>query len=314
MTASQRITVTASTLLLVLLLGSTLTLTRLDQVRTGSTLEEVLYLPSPKIVKRLSLGYDGLAADIYWTRAVQYFGGHHSSGIEHFRLLAPLLEITTYLDPHLIVAYEFGAQFLAPAPPNGAGEPDRAIALVENGIRSNPNTWRLYYNLGFIYYFEKRDYAKAADAFDHGSRVPGAHPFLKIMAASMAQHAGEINMARMLWLTVYESSTDRQIKANAAGHMRALKVDEDVTVLERMVDQYRKQTGRWPTSFSQLIASGTLTGVPLDPTGRPYQIMPAGRIELANPDDIPFITKGTPPGYRAPAKVDLNKLPSKVTE
>ena len=33
---------------------------------------------SPKAVKRLSLGYDGLLADIYWTRAVQYFGGHTS--------------------------------------------------------------------------------------------------------------------------------------------------------------------------------------------------------------------------------------------
>ena len=65
----------------------------------------------------MSLGYDGLLADIYWTRAVQYFGSKHHEGSRNFDLLAPLLEITTTLDPHLLVAYEYGANFLAPKPP-----------------------------------------------------------------------------------------------------------------------------------------------------------------------------------------------------
>ena len=79
-----------------------------------ATLEEVLYISSPKALKKMSLGYDGLLADIYWTRAVQYFGSKHHDGSHNFDLLAPLLEITTTLDPHLLVAYEYGANFLAP--------------------------------------------------------------------------------------------------------------------------------------------------------------------------------------------------------
>ena len=51
------------------------------------------------MVKRPSLGYDGLMADIYWTRAVQYFGRRHLTSREDYNLLAPLLEITTALDP-----------------------------------------------------------------------------------------------------------------------------------------------------------------------------------------------------------------------
>ena len=54
-----------------------LLLRRIDRLRAGATLEEVLYIPSPKALKRMSLGYTGLTADIYWTRAVQYFGGKH---------------------------------------------------------------------------------------------------------------------------------------------------------------------------------------------------------------------------------------------
>ena len=308
MTASQRITVTTSGLLILLLVGTTLTLARLDQLRTGSSLQEVLYISSPKMLKRLSLGYDGLMADIYWTRAVQYFGGHHSAGVGHYRLLAPLLEITTYLDPHLLPPYEFGANFLAPPPPNGAGDPTRAVALVERGIQANPDQWKLYYNLGFIYYLEIHDYAKAAQAFERGSQAPGAHPFLRILAARMAQHAGDIETARMLWITTYESAHDKQIKANAVAHLRALQADAEVIALEKMVDEYRARTGHWPASFAQLISTGMLPGIPLDPTGRPYKLMPYGHLEVANPDDIPFITQGIPPGYKAPSKVDAKKL------
>jgi hypothetical protein len=64
---------------------------------SAATLEEVLYLSSPKVLKRASLGYDGLLADIYWTRAVQYFGfRHHNFASDSYNLLAPLLEITTH--------------------------------------------------------------------------------------------------------------------------------------------------------------------------------------------------------------------------
>ena len=95
MSGSRRVTVVFSVLLVVCLAGSVLLLRRLDQIRTGATLEEVLYISSPKALKRMSLGYDGLLADIYWTRAVQYFGNKHHDGAQRYDLLAPLLEITT---------------------------------------------------------------------------------------------------------------------------------------------------------------------------------------------------------------------------
>jgi hypothetical protein len=68
MNNSRRITVVAGSLLTLCMFLSVLLLRRLDQLRTGATLQEVLYISSPKALKRLSLGYDGLVADIYWTR------------------------------------------------------------------------------------------------------------------------------------------------------------------------------------------------------------------------------------------------------
>ena len=302
MTSRRRTTLAASTALIVCMLASVLLLRSLDQLRTAATLDEVLYISSPQALKRMSLGYQGLLADIYWTRAVQYFGNKHHGGAEHYDLLAPLLRITTELDPQLLVAYEFGSTFLAPAPPNGAGLPQQAIALDNFGIRNNPGDWRLYYDLGFIYYMDLQDYPKAAAAFSRGSQVPNAHPFLKVLAAQMAEHAGELQTARMLWSATYQTTPDSSVRANAAAHLRALQVDEDVANLEALIAVYRQRTGQLPRTFAELEKAGMLRGIPADPLGHTYALTADGRVEVRDPDDLPFIQKGLPNGYVPPKK------------
>jgi tetratricopeptide (TPR) repeat protein len=298
MKSRRQTTIIAAACLALSLAASVAALRRVDQIRPQATLDEVLYINSPTVLKRASLGYDGLLADIYWTRAVQYFGNRHHNYAQSYNLLAPLLEITTTLDPHLLVAYQFGASFLAPKPPNGAGQSDRAVQLMEYGIQNNPNEWRLYYNLGFVYYTELKDYGKAADAFARGSQVPGAHPFLRVLAGLMAQHAGDFETARALWAATYQTSQDKLIRQNAAEHLRAVRVDEDITNLQSAVTRFGQRTGRLPSNISELAAAEGLRGVPVDPDGNPYRLTPEGRILVQNPDDFPFITTGIPPGYK----------------
>ena len=309
MTSRRQVTLVAVVCLAVSLVASVVALRRVDRIRPQATLDEVLYINSPTILKRASLGYTGLLADIYWTRAVQYFGNRHHNDAQNYNLLAPLLEITTTLDPHLLVAYQFGASFLAPKPPSGAGQSERAIQLMEYGIQNNPNEWKLYYNLGFVYYMELRDYAKAADAFARGSRVPDAHPFLKILAGQMAQHAGDFETARALWAATYQTSQDKLIRQNAAEHLRAVRVDQDVTNLQHGVTRFGQRTGRLPSSISELAAAEGLRGIPLDPDGNPFRMTAEGRILVQNPDDFPFITTGTPPGYKPTGAPKLHDQP-----
>jgi tetratricopeptide (TPR) repeat protein len=294
----RKITMIATACLLVSLAASSLVLHHVDQIRPQATLDEVLFLSSPKVIKRASLGYDGLMACVYWTRAVQYFGSRHHYYTLSYNLLAPLLEITAHLDPHLLVAYEFGTSFLAPKPPAGAGQPERAIELMEYGIQNNPDNWRLYYDLGFVYYMDLHDYKNAAETFERGSHVPNAHPVLKIMAAQMAQHAGEYQTARMLWSATYENTQDDSVKRNALQHLRALRVDEDVQRLQEAVTRFGERTGRLPSSLQELLTAEGISGTPADPDGHPYRMTPEGRIELRSPDDFPFATKGLPRGYK----------------
>jgi len=296
--SSRRTMITAAVCLVVSMTASVFLLQNIDRLKPNKANDDdLLYLDSPKLIRRAGLGFDGLMACIYWTRTVQYFGARHHVGAQTYNQLAPLLEITTALDPKLVPAYELGASFLAPAPPEGAGQPKRAVQLMEYGIAHNPDNWRLYYDLGFVYYTELKDYKHASEVFARGSTTPNAHPAMKVLAARMAENGGDITTARMLWSTTHQSSKDTTIRQNALAHLRAIQVDEDVTNLQNIVNSFVTQNGRTPTSMWELAFAEHWKGVPLDPEGVPYTLSLDGQVLVANPDDFPFITKGTPPGY-----------------
>jgi hypothetical protein len=250
-----------------------------SQSRTEVEDDQVI-LRSGKLVKAMSLEYAPLMADIYWTRVVQYFGNKHAGKQVDLRLLWPLLDLTTVLDPQLMPAYHFGSMFLSDAPPRGAGRPDLAVRLIERGIQANPDQWRLYYDLGFVYYFDMKDYPKASNAFLEGSKNPHALIWMKIMAAKIAAEGNSTETSVFLWQDVYNTTKDPEIKENAQTHLRLLRSAEDCQQLDALGDQYEKQFGRRPKRISDLVQAGLLRGAPLDPLGYPYTLSEEGKAQL----------------------------------
>jgi tetratricopeptide (TPR) repeat protein len=241
--------------------------------------DEVL-LRSGKLVKIMSLEYAPLMADIYWTRVVQYYGNKHVRGQAKLDLLWPLLDVTTTLDPNLIVAYRFGAMFLSQAPPTGAGRPDQAVELIRRGIQANPEYWRLYEDLGFVYYFDLKDYQKASEAFLEGSKNPNAQLWMKVMAAKIAADGESFSTSMFLWKDIYESSSDPLIKKNALMRLKLLKAQEDCKKLNALADEYAKRNGRRPARMTDLVQAGLLRRLPTDPEGFAYVFGEEGKAEL----------------------------------
>src|SRR4029077_2111792 len=184
--------------------------------------DEVL-VRSPKLMKLVTLEYATLAADIYWTRAGQYYGNKHLGEVTNLESLWPLLDVATTLDENLLPAYRFGATFLAQPEPRGAGRPDLAIQLLQRGIDANPEYWRFYQDLGNIYYLNLKDYSKAGEAYLEGSKKPGAAAWMKVMAARFLEKGESRETSAMLWSELYESSTDAAIKQNARINLELLR-------------------------------------------------------------------------------------------
>ena len=254
---------------------------KIDTLQEATRVEtDELSVSSPTIVKRMSLEYAPLVAAIYWTRAVQYYGEKHRLHQRGLDLLWPLLNIATTLDPHLLVAYRFGSIFLSDKPPLGAGRPELGVQLLERGIQANPDEWRLYQDLGNVYYFDMQDYAKASAAFEEGSKNPKAYIWMKVLAAKIAAEGESPETSYFLWQQVYDTATDPAIKQNAADHLILMRAELDLKEINRLADEYEKQTGRRATKIPELVQAGLMKGVMKDPDGYPYVLGDDGKAEV----------------------------------
>ncbi|HKV47457.1 MAG TPA: hypothetical protein VJN69_05155 [Candidatus Acidoferrales bacterium] len=264
-----------------------------------SDANEELILQSPDAIKKLSLGYDALLGDIYWTRAAQYYGREMNEPHSDFHLLWPLLNVATTLDPKVEVAYHFGAIFLSEPEPLGAGRTDLAIQLVKKGIAANPIIWQLGTDLGFLYYWRLKDYPNAAAAYFQASRIPNSPPWIKVMAARVAQTGGSIGTSQIIWAQIYTSTKDPTIRKEAGAQLQGLKAQEDMVQLGSLASEYKKRTGHYPVSEEELRVVGLLPGIPVDPAGFPYEFDADGKAQL-NPKTT-FQMPKAPQVFSAPS-------------
>ncbi|HXB55270.1 MAG TPA: hypothetical protein VN461_10830 [Vicinamibacteria bacterium] len=242
---------------------------RLDSLTGGfRAQEEVLYLWSGKQVRRLFPGFEALAADIYWLRTVQYFGGQHifERG-KRFDLLYPLIDITTTLDKRLEIAYHYGAIFLSEPPPMGAGNPQQGIAVLERGTKALPTVWRLSQDLGFFYFLYLHDAHKAADILDEASHIPGAPFWFRTLAADLLAKGGDRETSRRMWKQMYDQAEEGVIKSNAFIRLQILDALDQADRLTAMVQEFERRAGRRPRSLGELGALGVEPASRRDPAG-----------------------------------------------
>jgi tetratricopeptide (TPR) repeat protein len=259
-----------ATLGLVGLLGAVSVFVQMTRDRwyhTDKPFEQILYVRSPETMRRMALSYDALAADVYWIRALQHFGGARL-GNQRYELLYPLLDHATSLDPHFNIAYRFGSLFLAEPPPGGPDRPDLAIKLLRKGIEQNPHRWHYYQDAGFVYYFRYKDHETAADWFRRGSEIKGAPWFLKSLAANTLARGQDRGGARLLYQSIVETADNPFMKNDAIRRLRQLDTMDDMDLLREIVRRYRERSpGAQALTWQTLMAARILRFVPQDRDG-----------------------------------------------
>ena len=251
---------------------------------------DILYFRGGAAVSRAALGFDAILADLYWIRAIQHFGGTRRAqeSDKTYRLLYPLLDLTTTLDPHFNIAYRFGALFLSEPHPAGPGRPDLALSLLERGLAADPKRWQYAQDAGFVHYWYRQDYKSAAGWYDRASRIEGAPWWLRSMAASTLAEGGDRQSSRQLWQQLYETTDDTWVRDNAQLKLAQLKALDDIDALAALVSRYAQARGVPPRSWNELVARRWLAGIPLDPSGTPYELKPdaPGGVALAEKSSL----------------------------
>jgi hypothetical protein len=257
---------------------------RIDRLGGGfRAQEEVLYVWSGEHVKRLLPGFEAVAADIYWLRTVQYFGGQRLfAGNKRFELLRPLVEITVTLDPRLEIAYRYGAIFLSENPPIGAGRPREGIELLEKGARNLPRSWRLRQDLGFFHYLFLKDADRAAATLSRAAEIPGAPFWLRTLAADLAARGGDRASARRMWQQMYDQADEVLIKENARARLLIYDSLDAADRLGELVQQVEQRTGYRVRSLEELRERGLWPGPLTDAAGVPFRYdVSTGRASIA---------------------------------
>lgn len=269
--------------------------TQRAHAKTGEEIEN-LYLDG-ETARRLSLSFNGLVADWYWMRSLQYVGNKLINAPEDvviddlskldMRLLAPLLDAATTLDPQFLEPYEYAAVVL-PGIDDAA-----AIRITNKGIAANPGAWRLYQHLGYIYW-QQHDYKKASETYAVGSQIQGAPVWMEAMSARMAAEGGSRSVAREIYNRMYDQASDDKVREMARRRLLQLASLDEREALRNILVAFEARIGHCPSSWTELATIFTSrkiptdrNGSPLDPSGAPYLLREDCKVELDPSSEVP---------------------------
>lgn len=219
---------------------------------------------SANATRAASFGATEFAADLYWLKFIQYYGGGEPQG--KYRKLAELFGTVTDLSPKFSAAYKTGLIILP-----GEGFVSEALALGEKGKKNLPADWEMPYYTGLVYHIYKKDYVRAAEEFTAAAELPGAPENARYFAALYYQEADQRKIAYELFKSIYESSSDEYIKDRSAKYVLHL---EGVFTLEDAIIKFVLIYGRLPVSLAELVEQKIITELPVSALGFTYYYDP----------------------------------------
>ena len=241
-------------------------------------------------LKGYAFGFEGLLADWYWMRSLQYIGDKIYEAKEKDievdidnlkpldpRLLYPLLDTATSLDPQFLAAYSYAANVLP------AIDDELAIEMAKKGIESNPEEWTVYHQLGFIYW-RLEDYENASKTYERGSRVTGAPGWMAAMSARMNTEGGSTETARAIYEQLLNSAADSQTRESAQLRLLELDSDENRKVLDEALTDFKEARGRCAGNWEEVIRILTTKTLP---AGRDFRIDSSNNI--VDPTNAPYL-------------------------
>jgi hypothetical protein len=250
-------------------------------------------------VRQLAGAHRALAADVYWIRAIQYYGGAKRRIAERppvpepppllvavdvppeYSQLYALLDITTTLDPLFEIAYRFGAIFLAEAYPNGAGSSELAVRLLEKGLRAQPDKWEYMEDIGFVYYWYEHDFRQASAWFEKASNVPGAPVWLKGLSATTLARGGDRESSRLMWQSIRDSSDVEWMRGTAERVLAQFDALDRIEEVQARLDDFARGSRSRPADWAAAVRAGVFPGIPVDPTGTPFDLTVEGQVRLS---------------------------------
>lgn len=242
--------------------------------------KDLLYLPSPEMLKILSVGNPNLVADVLYLWSIQYYSGFRPS--ERFLYLETVYNLITDLDPRYFDAYRIGALIMQIQTDGDDGKLQMSVQrLFDKGLRNLPESWALAEAAAWDMFMRFHDREAALHYAEIAAQRPGAPPRIKRMVGVWrdASRSWSVDDSIAYWRKALDDAVDPMDRKVCMSKLYDAVVAKDRKLLEPMLNAYTDRFGRCAGDWQQLIRAGLITQQPVDLYGNPYGI-DADRCEI----------------------------------
>ncbi|PCI37901.1 MAG: hypothetical protein COB53_05515 [Elusimicrobia bacterium] len=180
----------------------------------------------------LSAGFRRLAADIAWIQYLQFLGvrefgrgGYASQEELNSHVMYPGLMNRTLrvvrLDPWFRQAYLYGASVFAWS--EATKSPENAIALLQEGIKYDPDYWMYQTFLAAIAYKEKDQFDQMSETLEKALLNPDCPALIKSILANFYKAEKRYADALRIWLALLADDRAPEYHERAAGEIVRLR-------------------------------------------------------------------------------------------
>ncbi len=238
------------------------------------------YLPHPQVLKVASGEHRTTVAEMAVLRVLFYFGSVLQKFEENvilrpeFMNMYKMLQSSLYLDPYNMDAYYFAqASFTW-----DLGRIKEVNHLLKIGMEKRDWDYWIPFYLGFNYAYFLKDYVQAAGYMQRAAELSG-NPLFTNLAARYFYESEQTAFGLAFLETMIEGAKDPAVKSHYAMRRDALLA---MSILEEAQNMYLDQFGGGVETLQQLVTSGILEDLPVDPYGGSFYLDDHGKVRTTS--------------------------------
>jgi hypothetical protein len=234
---------------------------------------ELLYLPSVDMLKLLSLGNEGLMADLVFLWSIQYYSEFQPQ--DKFLYLETVYDMITDLDPLYFDAYRVGALIMSIERHGGPAERNAKVARIyDKGLGHMPNNWELAEVAAWDAFLQLRDRDMALRYARIGASIPGCPHRMRRVYGRWSEEAVTWTLEDSI--AYWQEALDEAVRwpdiVLSKNHLYDAYAELHAGQLNPLLAAHRDRFGRCADNWQPLIDAGWISKTPLDYVGNPYGI------------------------------------------
>ena len=226
-----------------------------------------LYLPEAKYIRLITFGFERFTADIFWFKAINYFGKELSAN-KNAPWLSHMCDLVTDLNPRAQEYYDFCTSLISWV----TKEPEKSVKLLNRAIANEPENWRYYYLGGFNYWYFLENNKKAKSDFQIGARTHDAPEFMANLASRLTINEDDPSVTIGFLQNLIEQTRDEKAREALAKNLKLAVVSRDLKYLNSSADKFEILFGTKITSLQDLVDYKLIAFLPKDPYGELYYV------------------------------------------